>query len=177
MPKSVELHEDKLFALPLQYVCPVKWKDMKGDDKVRACAACKKNVYNVAKLNRQQAIDLIERNEGTLCLRLFQRSDGTVITRECATILGMWRLRKKWNIFALINAGLAAAFGVAIPMLGPAAITILNGVGPITGKDHGDSVEEIMEKLPELEGYNEPVIPLPPEPSAAEIEQGRKGLE
>ncbi len=150
---------------------------MKGDDKVRACAACKKNVYNISKLNRQDAIDLIEKSEETLCLRFFQRSDGTVITRECATILGMWRLRKKWNIFALLNAGLAAAFGVMVPIVGPACITILNGVGPSRDSSgYSGTVEEIMERLPELEGYDEPEIPLPPEPSAAEIKRGRKHI-
>lgn len=171
MPKSVELNEDKLFAIPLQFNCPARWNDMKGDDRVRACAACKKNVYNISKLKKQEAIELISKNEGDMCIRFYQRRDGTVITRDCTTILGMWRLRRKWNLLAMINAYFATTFGLTFMVLGPSVVTIFQG-----GMARAKTIEEIEKALPDLKGYDEPAILLPPEPSAAEIELGRKGL-
>ena len=169
MPKSVELDDDKLFALPLPYVCPGKWKNMKGDELVRECAVCKTNVYNVSKLNRQQSIDLISEAEGPLELRFFQRPDGTVITRDCAVRLGIWRLRGKWNRFALINACAAGVLMVLVIMMGPAMLFI---IPPCCFE-----IDTYFPKQKQMSGKYEPSITLPPEPSAAEIEQGREGLE
>jgi hypothetical protein len=58
---------------------------MKGDDRVRSCAACSRPVYNVAELTRREVCDLLARHEGKAapCLRLYKRPDGTVVTRDC----------------------------------------------------------------------------------------------
>jgi hypothetical protein len=63
--------------------CEVPWISMRGDERVRFCGTCKKNVYNVAGMSRDEAEALI--GESTqLCLRLMKRADGTVITSDCA---------------------------------------------------------------------------------------------
>ncbi len=130
-PSKVEMDDDQLFAIRLQYECPYKWKDMKGDERVRACSACHKNVYNISMLSRTDAVSLINENEGDICVRFFQRRDGTVITRDCVSMFGTAKLKGKYNPFALINAGLAVLFTILAPLLGPACCTILNGVGPV----------------------------------------------
>ncbi len=56
---------------------------MKGDERVRFCAACQKNVYNVAELSEAEVRELIKTHEGNLCVRIYRRKDGTVLTSDC----------------------------------------------------------------------------------------------
>jgi hypothetical protein len=56
---------------------------MRGDERVRFCDECKLNVYNISELTRAQAKTLIAKHEGRLCVRYYQRTDGTVITQDC----------------------------------------------------------------------------------------------
>jgi hypothetical protein len=65
---------------------------MTGDDAVRFCDKCRKNVYDVAQLSRAEAVSAIERAEGRACVRLSRRADGTIATGCCprATIGTAW---------------------------------------------------------------------------------------
>ena len=65
MSKRKELSDKQLFAVKLDYKCPYDWSKMKGDDRIRFCGACKKNVYNISKLSRQQAVDIINKKRAT----------------------------------------------------------------------------------------------------------------
>ena len=56
---------------------------MHGNDRVRFCAACSKNVYNIAELSEAQASTLIGEAEGRTCVRFYRRRDGTVLTADC----------------------------------------------------------------------------------------------
>ncbi|HEY6309164.1 MAG TPA: carboxypeptidase-like regulatory domain-containing protein [Candidatus Angelobacter sp.] len=56
---------------------------MNGHDRVRHCAECKLNVYNLSDMTRAEADRLIANREGRLCIRFYRRSDGTIITRDC----------------------------------------------------------------------------------------------
>jgi hypothetical protein len=81
--------------------CPVKWASMKGDDAVRFCDRCQKNVYNVAALSPAEAVALIERAEGRVCMVLTRRADGTVVTGDCWAQL---RRARKRGLLALATA-------------------------------------------------------------------------
>lgn len=63
--------------------CPAKWEDMVGDDRTRFCGHCAKNVYNVSAMTAAEAEALIREKEGRVCMRLFRRADGTVLTSDC----------------------------------------------------------------------------------------------
>ena len=63
--------------------CRASWADMAGDEKVRSCGQCKLNVYNLSEMTRAEAETLIQRTEGRLCVRLYRRIDGTVLTKDC----------------------------------------------------------------------------------------------
>jgi hypothetical protein len=56
---------------------------MSGDDRVRHCAECNLNVYNLSDLTRREAESLIASHEGRLCVRYYRRADGTILTRNC----------------------------------------------------------------------------------------------
>jgi hypothetical protein len=80
-------------ALKVAVPCPLSWDEMTGDDRVRFCGQCQQNVYNVASLTPSEVSRLIGQREGRLCLRLQQRPDGTVITRDCWYAIRQARLR------------------------------------------------------------------------------------
>lgn len=84
---------DNLDQLRVASPCPTSWERMTGNDQVRFCDLCNLNVYNLAELTRKEAAALIAKMEGRLCARLFRRSDGTVITRDCPVGLGAIRRR------------------------------------------------------------------------------------
>jgi hypothetical protein len=96
---------DRLASLDVVEPCPVAWSRMEGTDQVRFCGQCRKNVYNVAALSRAEAVALIERAEGGVCVRLTRRPDGTIATGDCWAALRRARRR-----------GLVA-FAVAVPAI------------------------------------------------------------
>ncbi len=63
--------------------CSAQWADMEGDERKRFCGACKLNVYNLSNMTRAEAEELIAKSEGRLCIRYFQRLDGTIMTQDC----------------------------------------------------------------------------------------------
>src|SRR5688500_9147389 len=56
--------------------CSADWSKMTGDERTRHCGDCKKNVYNLSEMTRDEAETLILAKEGRLCVRYFQRKDG-----------------------------------------------------------------------------------------------------
>lgn len=79
------------FRVKLATPCKTTWGQMSGDDKVRFCALCKKNVYNLSTLTRDEAVGLVKAKEGDMCATFFQRPDGTVMTADCS--VGVRRAR------------------------------------------------------------------------------------
>ena len=62
--------------------CPADWDAMRGDDQVRFCKHCSLNVYNLSAMTRAQAERLVAEREGRLCIRMYRRLDGTVVTAD-----------------------------------------------------------------------------------------------
>ncbi len=71
--------------------CTADWDSMPGSDRVRHCAECNKNVYNLSEMTvynlsemtRREAEALLREKEGQLCARLYRRADGTILTSNC----------------------------------------------------------------------------------------------
>lgn len=90
--------------------CLESWAAMKGDERVRHCDRCNLNVFNLSDMTRADAETLIaEKSGGRLCVRFFQRADGTIITRDCP--VGLARIR--WGLVRFA-AGVAAAFAFVL---------------------------------------------------------------
>ncbi len=94
--------------------CPASWDDMVGDDRVRHCAGCNKDVFNLSALTRDEAEALVRERVGNLCARYYRRADGTIITSDCA--VGISRRRKRRVMAAGIAALLAGAGGLAFAL-------------------------------------------------------------
>ncbi len=62
--------------------CDAAWHAMRGDDRVRFCHRCDKHVYNLSAMTRKEADFLLAERQGPLCVSLFKRADGTVITSD-----------------------------------------------------------------------------------------------
>lgn len=120
--------EDLRIASP----CHVSWDGMQGDDRVRHCGSCQKNVYDLSNMTRDDAEALLQKTEGRVCVRFYKRSDGTVLTQDCP--VGLARVRRR---LALIGAGVAAGLGLVAAFFG-----LRRDESPIMGRP-GAPVETI----------------------------------
>lgn len=103
--RSLPMLESVQVASP----CSAEWSDMVGDDRVRFCGSCEKNVYNLSAMLAEDAERLlVERAGKDLCVRFYQRADGTMMTSDCP--VGVTRKRRKKIAMAVAGAG-AMAFG------------------------------------------------------------------
>lgn len=87
------MKSDLLKNLRIASPCPMNWDQMTGDDRARFCSLCSLHVYNIAELTQKQAVALISETEGRICGRIYRRSDGTVITRDCP--VGLRAVRRR----------------------------------------------------------------------------------
>lgn len=88
--------------------CRASWEDMVGDDVVRHCARCGKDVYDLASMTTSEAEALLARDGETPCVRLRRRRDGRVVTSDCPP--PSWSERTGAR---LATAGAAAAVAIA----------------------------------------------------------------
>ncbi|HEY5239993.1 MAG TPA: hypothetical protein VIJ22_00945 [Polyangiaceae bacterium] len=87
--------------------CRASWDQMVGDEHVRFCGQCEKNVYNLSSLPREEAEALLVAKEGKMCVRLFKRADGTVLTNDCP--VGVKKRRRRRAALAAVGGSLMAA--------------------------------------------------------------------
>jgi hypothetical protein len=90
--------------------CTADWNQMTGDDRTRHCGECRKNVYNLSGMTREEAEALLIERNGDLCVRYFQRQDGTILLADCT--IGAKRTRRRRWIAAGAAAMLASGAGV-----------------------------------------------------------------
>lgn len=113
---SLPVLENAEIATP----CNVSWADMDGDSDVRFCKGCMKEVFNLSMMSREEAEAVLGVSaEKGLCVRLYRRDDGTVLTQDCAVGVRrqrFWRRTKSIAAGGLIAAGIGMA---ALKELGP----------------------------------------------------------
>jgi len=89
MSTSLQVLNEIRIASP----CTVSWRSMRGDERVRHCSRCDRKVFNLSQLSSEDAAQLLEEHGHDLCVRLFKRRDGTVMTEDCrASSGGRWRI-------------------------------------------------------------------------------------
>jgi hypothetical protein len=91
--------------------CDVSWSNMEGDSDVRHCGSCKKHVYNLSMMSRAEAEAVLLAAKATegICVRLYRRADGTVITDDCP--IGERRRRFWRRTRGIAAAGILLALG------------------------------------------------------------------
>lgn len=88
--------------------CREKWESMTGDERVRHCAKCQMNVFNIASMSEPEVRALLEAKTGRVCGRIFQRADGTVLTKDCP--VGLARARRRLAL--VVTTAIALVLGV-----------------------------------------------------------------
>jgi len=88
--------------------CSVGWESMGGNERVRLCHSCHLNIYNTAEMTSNEVETLIKNREGRLCIRLYKRADGTILTKDCP--VGFRAYRKR--VTRLAGAALATILGL-----------------------------------------------------------------
>ncbi|HEY4244449.1 MAG TPA: hypothetical protein VGM88_31765 [Kofleriaceae bacterium] len=131
--------------------CPADWNAMSGDERVRHCGACDKNVYNLSSMTREEAEALIREKNGGLCVRYYRRPDGTILTGDCTV-----GIRRQRRLLVVVAAGAATLLGVgtaAYELTKPASV-------------HQGSRERLgagsYERLDAIGGESEPLPPTAP---------------
>lgn len=92
---------------------------MRGDERKRFCGDCTLNVYNLSGMTKYDAENLLRLSEGRLCVRYFERPDGTVLTKDCP--VGWAAVRKSLSLAA------AAAFGLFLSLIGTIGLMSMFG--------------------------------------------------
>ncbi|NOQ84980.1 MAG: hypothetical protein GQ551_13320, partial [Myxococcales bacterium] len=145
--------------------CKAPWENMDGDNRIRFCRECSRNVYNLSAMTECEARRVIAEREGRLCVRFYQRRDGTVLTSDCP-------VGAKRSFFV---AGARAAALVAGAAAGITALAACNSVEdepvrmgePLTGSPPAQGDWDAGTGVPhEPEHPEEPImgdIALPPE--------------
>jgi hypothetical protein len=153
-----------LETLEIASPCGVPWEHMPGDDRTRFCPQCRKHVYNLAALSRAEAEDLLRRTEGRLCVRLFRRADGTVLTSDCPIGLRTLRRRLAWATAGAVVLFLAF-FGRALGIPNPGR----GQVGGSLREQLPRPVQVVLDWLdpPERTATMGAVCPVPPPAPAA----------
>ena len=115
--KTAPASELDFSSIRIASPCPADWKKMVGDDRVRHCAECNLNVYNLSALTEREARKLLEGNSGKrMCLRLYRRADGTIITQDCPWGFSALKRRATRFASALFSAVLSISVVQAKPV-------------------------------------------------------------
>lgn len=108
---------DPLAGVRVASPCSADWELMIGNDRRRFCGQCELNVYNLSDMTTSEAVDLINRTEGRLCVRFYRRQDGTILTRDCPVGLRALKLRVSRVKRAVITGALSFLVGMGFNSL------------------------------------------------------------
>jgi hypothetical protein len=143
---------------------------MVGDDRVRFCSKCAKNVYNVIALTREEAENVIREHDGQVCMRLYQRKDGTILTADCP--VGTKRRRRRRVV---AGAVLSAAAGVGGAWLYPDATLMAGGIESVHDAVQQTGEVETTTETPAVMGSVTPIAPQAPDTASDEVPVGDDG--
>lgn len=110
MNKNQEYLQKVRIATP----CSADWDKMEGDDRVRHCQQCDLNVFNISQMTAKEARDLIQNSTGRVCIQMYRRVDGTVITRDCPR--GLEKVRKAYRRTVASIAGFIGWLALVSPV-------------------------------------------------------------
>lgn len=95
-----------LDSLKIASPCNEPWDKMVGDARTRFCPKCEKSVHNLSEMPRAEAEAFLQSVAGPVCVRMYKRADGTVISSDCP--VGVKKKRVKRLFLATIGAAAGA---------------------------------------------------------------------
>jgi hypothetical protein len=182
-PHSAFSVDDIRIATP----CHASWDEMHGDERVRFCGSCRKNVYTLDGMSKREIRTLFEETEGRACVRLYRREDGTVLTADCPIGLAAKAKAAARRAYAmsmllvvsLVTGVLALFFSRAIQKPACDITTDVarddDGRGRVMGAPPPLPVEHTMGAMVAPERALGEPLPLPP-PKTPVIEEGPRTM-
>jgi hypothetical protein len=113
---SKRLARDRVNETRIATPCAANWEEMQGDDKVRFCAVCRLNVYNLSAMDVEEAAEVLANREGRLCARFYRRKDGTLITQDCPVGVEFRNQRRTVVRTIGVAAGALVGFTALVPL-------------------------------------------------------------
>lgn len=117
---TADVHLELLSTVRIASPCPVKWEQMRGDDRTRHCDQCNLKVHNLSAMSADDVRALLDRKraapEQRLCAGYWLRTDGTILAQDCPVGLRAARARA-----IRTAARVAAAIGLAVTSAAAAA--------------------------------------------------------
>jgi hypothetical protein len=146
-----------LDTLQVASPCAADWRKMVGDERVRMCAECNKNVYDISAMTEAEALAFLAKDGGA-CVRFYRRADGRVMTSDCP--VGVIDKRKRLRILAVCSVPLVAA-SVA-------------GLGAAAGDRHqvGQVVERVSPEVQQGARFNQGYVMANPRADALDELRG-----
>jgi hypothetical protein len=139
--------------------CDVPWSSMKGTNAVRFCDQCRLNVYNVEELSSYEVRELILKTEGRVCMRLFKRFDGTLLTKDCPRGLAVfgqvWRQSRQRAETVGVASYVAVIMAIAVSAI--AIITYFgDNIRRLWGMEAGALSGDIVTTTPPPSFFKDP---------------------
>ena len=142
--------------------CSQSWDQMLGDDRVRHCGECKKNVYNFSDMTRDEVETLLIEKNGDVCARYYQRADGTILLADC--LVGIRKRRRRRVVAAGAAALLASGAGYFVTQRGAASRTESRDESTMVGALVEEPASPHFAQPPSAHPAEPSVYPEPPPP-------------
>lgn len=69
-----------LDSIEVKTPCLQSWNEMRGNDQIRFCDHCAKDVNNLSQMTRKEARKIVAQSNGNICVRYIRRPDGRIQT-------------------------------------------------------------------------------------------------
>ena len=69
-----------LDSIAVQSPCSESWNEMRGDEQIRFCSHCAKDVHNLSQMTRKRARKIVAESNCNICVRYVRRPDGRIQT-------------------------------------------------------------------------------------------------
>jgi hypothetical protein len=109
---NMKKYDNPLINIQIASPCKSDWNAMSGDNRKRFCGECNLNVYNLSGMSKTEAETLLIESEGRVCVRLYKRSDGSVITKDCP--VGFAKVKQRVQLVVTASISLVFTFFGAI---------------------------------------------------------------
>lgn len=135
MDAPLSLPQLDLNSLRIASPCSARWEHMSGDDRRRFCEDCGLHVHNLSAMTREEADAFVHAHAdgGRLCIRMYKRADGTIITRDCP--VGLARARaaaRRLMRHIAVALGLVSLTGLVSAHLPGRTVSRLRCVAPVS---------------------------------------------
>jgi hypothetical protein len=124
--------------------CSANWEEMTGNEQVRFCLHCSKHVNNLSEMTRKQALELVARSKGRLCVRYYRRPDGHVQT-DGLMHNQLHQIKRRASLLATgaFTAVLSLASGVAAQTSAPAEQSASSSLSKADANDNAPPVIDL----------------------------------